>query len=890
MNEPLNLQDSLSGITLTRVLKGVPEQVNRVTWSPNGQLLAFGDDETVYLWDPNGGLPPKTVKIRSDFVFGVDWSRDGETLALASTNGAVLLYNLLSEEVSFSIAHGHWIYGVAWSMSSNLLASSSVDGKIFVSNTETGVKKHYLIGHRAGVYCVSWSPTSPILASCSADRTIGLWNLNTKSQVIRSPQLLVGHSDEVNSIAWSPNGRLLASGSEDNTVRIWDVDKGYQTNVLEGHLNGVTSVSFSFDGSILASKSIDNTVRLWRCDGWESLGRFAEPSTEENSFAGLAFHPRKLILATLGESNKTVRIWNLEKPKLFGKSRPKNTIHYMSAKVVLVGESNVGKSCLALRLAENRYEEQGTTHGMRFWPIAPERLDSKAVLPKGEKRDVILWDMGGQDEYRLVHQLFLHDMTLALVLLDPSRGRTAFEEVVGWNKRLDQQLQGRRAVKILIGTKLDEESGIIDHSSIDRLVTDCEFAGYHAISAKTGKGVSELRTAISNNLDWNTLAKTSRPRLFQHIREAIEDQKKKDKVVLAYSDLEKLVRRSDPDEFDIEALNAVVKQLALQGLIADTQLASRERVLVLKIGEIERYAGAVIIAARNNPRNVPAIEGRKIPLPDMSFPGIKDSERLPRDQELVILQCVIQLLLQHGICLEHEGLLIFPALFQPTEREREESFSHSVSLYYDFSGAIDNIYSSLTAWLAISQQFGRMRLWEHRAEFEQAGQGACGLRRVNRGSGFAHLDVYFNDHASKETRDLFVSFIEDHLLQHGVDIYERLEITCACGFSFAEESTRRRVAEGFTDIGCPDCDRRTTISEGARKARERDPDLERKTWALRTKIEKRAKQIVLEAKNLFERANVEGPVSELIRILHLSDLHMNANTDPMQCYNRLLPI
>src|SRR5262245_56871085 len=52
---------------------------------------------------------------------------------------------------------------------------------------------------------------------------------------------------------------------------------------------------------------------------------------------------------------------------------------------------------------------------------------------------------GGQDEYRLIHQLFLHDTTLALVLLDPTRGRTAFEEAEGWSKRLEKQLAGMKS-------------------------------------------------------------------------------------------------------------------------------------------------------------------------------------------------------------------------------------------------------------------------------------------------------------------------------------------------------------------------------------------------------------------------------------------------------------
>ena len=76
----------------------------------------------------------------------------------------------------------------------------------------------------------------------------------------------------------------------------------------------------------------------------------------------------------------------------------------------------------------------GTTRGMKFWPLEPDRLSPAEGTSEGGRREVVLWDMGGQDEYRLIHQLFLHDTTVALVLFDPTRGTVAFKEVEAWNK------------------------------------------------------------------------------------------------------------------------------------------------------------------------------------------------------------------------------------------------------------------------------------------------------------------------------------------------------------------------------------------------------------------------------------------------------------------------
>ena len=111
------------------------------------------------------------------------------------------------------------------------------------------------------------------------------------------------------------------------------------------------------------------------------------------------------------------------------------------------------------------------------------------------------------------------------------------------------------------------------------------------------------------------------------------------------------------------------------------------------------------------------LEEKQLASPDLPLPGIAQDERLPRLQERVVLECVIQMMTKCGICFQHEGLLIFPSLFRPTEATDSSNFARdSVSLYYDFSGAIDNVYSSLVAWLVIGKDFGNVRLWHDRAE------------------------------------------------------------------------------------------------------------------------------------------------------------------------------
>src|SRR5213078_3578089 len=84
-------------------------------------------------------------------------------------------------------------------------------------------------------------------------------------------------------------------------------------------------------------------------------------------FAGLSFHPNVPILATLGEKDQVIRIWNLDVATLLGTLSALPSVHYSNAKVVLVGESGVGKSGLALVLTGQPYAPTDSTHGRYVW-------------------------------------------------------------------------------------------------------------------------------------------------------------------------------------------------------------------------------------------------------------------------------------------------------------------------------------------------------------------------------------------------------------------------------------------------------------------------------------------------------------------------------------------
>jgi GTPase SAR1 family protein len=854
--------------------------INAVAWSPDGAHLATADEANVVkIWAAEslkaikrlsapdvGGMKP--TRLRGRGAIDVAWSPDGSKLA-AATSGGVIIWNTPTFTPLQSVTIEDELNGIAWAPDSQLLGIAG-SGGTWITSMGKGVVVQAMPGW--DVEDVVWTNRGLVAAT--------LFSLEKYGEDTGDPiHIDLGDDYVIRCVAWSPVRSLLAVGYGGSAlwISIFDLATGRPIARLEGHVNAVTALAFSPNGRTLASKSYDDSLILWDTNTWNPITHVAEPTTK-HQYVGIAFHPTRPLLASLAPEDLGVRIWEVMNTSA-ATPQVVETIHLVTAKLALVGESNTGKSCLALQLAEGRYEEQGTTHGVQIRHLDPTKFGAAHHPPPGLRGELVLWDLGGQDEYRLVHQLFLADTDVALFVFDPTRGQAAFDDVGRWLRSLERQFQPDRTTKILVGAKVDEPNHLVDRARIDRLVADGGFTCYVETSAKRPAGIADLWDAIAAAVRWEQLGVRSRPALFQDVHDEIRRVTERGEVLLAYADLLDAVQQQQGADFDPEFVESVVLMLATQGVIVDSVTTTEERVLALDIAVVERYAGSLVIAARQEPTGVPALELAAVTSPGFVLPGITERLRLPRLTERLVLECVVQLLIKNDICLHHEGMLIFPSLFAAASAEFTGAES-TVSLYYDFAGAIDNIYSSLVVRLAIGGGFGRVRLSDDGAAFERAGQGTCGIRKLDRGSGFAHIDVYFDDDVSRETRDLFISYIEDHLRQQGVHIQERLEMRCACGFIFGEEDMRLRIADSANDIGCPRCDRRNILSEGAQATREKRPEISKQTWALRTAVETRRVDLVTSSRTrLAQVSNDEDPARSTIRILHLSDLHITADAD-----------
>ena len=353
--------------------------VTSVAFSPDGKTIASAsDDGTVKLWNLDG-QQLQTLDEHQDWVRSVAFSPDGKILASASDDGTVKLWNLNGQQLQ--TIHLHGVYSITFSPDGKRIAGASDDGTVKLLNFHDQ-QLQILQGHQDEVRSVAFSPDGKRIASGSDDGIVKLWNLDGQQL-----QTLDGHQDGIRSVAFSPDGKRIASGSLDNTVKLWNLD-GQQLQTLQGHQDWVYSVAFSPDGKTIASASADNTVKLWNLDGQELQTLYEH----ENRVYSVAFSPDGKTIASASEDN-TVKLWNLQGELL-------QTLQGHQDGVTSVAFSPDGKTLVsgsmdnAIKLWNLQGELKQTLQGHQDWVTSVAfSPDGKRIASASQDKTVILWNL-----------------------------------------------------------------------------------------------------------------------------------------------------------------------------------------------------------------------------------------------------------------------------------------------------------------------------------------------------------------------------------------------------------------------------------------------------------------------------------------------------------------
>lgn len=790
------------GLTLKRILRGHSGWIGHISWSPDGRLLASPSAEnTIRIWDVESSECITILKGHQSRVYSVAWSADGERLFSSSQDETIGIWDISTGKLLHQVkGFNSEVRTIAISPNGNLLASGSRSGQICLWKLRNDYVYKVITEMNASVRSIAWSPNGKLLVTGSGDGSLLFINPITGE----INQVIHGHNAYIFGVAWLPDGKSIISVSGDQTIRVWDIVTSANTHTLEGHADRINHVSISFDGKIMASKSggKDNTVRLWSCSDWQEITSFKELGVNQ-VFPGISFHPYLHRLATLGENDRVIRIWDIDMNILLGQ-KSESTVRYTTAKLVLVGDSGVGKTGLGWRLAHGEFKEHSSTHGQQFWVI--DELGMKRE--DGTECEAVLWDLAGQHVYRHIHAIFLDNVDAALVLFDPSNRQDPLKGVKFWL----EQLRGKNRMppSLLVGARVDRGSSTL---TLEYLAQFCQHygisGGYISTSAKSGEGLTELTKRLQEQIPWNTMTTTVTTLTFKRIRDyvlALKENPNRKRVLVRPKELRRQLQTINPDQqFTNAEMMTAVGHLQTHGYVTILKSSSGDEYILLAPDLLVDLASSIVLVADKHPRELGAVSETK--LLNGHFP-FDELARLVEIEKHILIDAAIVLFLEHNVCFREtfadDTLLIFPGLIKQ-KRPLEDDFPASDDISYVARGRVENLYASLVVLLGYSPLFTRINQWQNQAQYEMGKGEICGFRLVEDREGEIELVLYYSVQMPQRGRTAFQELFERFLYQREIEVTRFPPVVCSNGHRLERTTIVRLIRDGKTYAFCAEC-------------------------------------------------------------------------------------
>jgi Leucine-rich repeat (LRR) protein len=213
----------------------------------------------------------------------------------------------------------------------------------------------------------------------------------------------------------------------------------------------------------------------------------------------------------------------LETVKRYLRAKAQAQVVLNEAKLILVGEGEVGKSCLLDALRGDPWEEgRPTTHGIKIKPVT--------VTDPATGAEITLngWDFGGQRVYRPTHQLFFSAPAVYLVVWKPREGpQQGF--VKEWIRLVKHREPDAKILVVATHGGPKERQPDIDRQEIWDLFGKETVIDFHLVESKPDeksgerRGIAELKQAIARVAASLPEVGRSVPKRWQETRRALNE-------------------------------------------------------------------------------------------------------------------------------------------------------------------------------------------------------------------------------------------------------------------------------------------------------------------------------------------------------------------------------
>ena len=411
--------------------------------SPNGMYFAVATGMGLWWYEMSSKPPIALWETERGMISAVDFSQDGEWIAIANYDGIIKVVDIQSGECLAQMKpmeeHNiHW--HINFSADHKWIATANWHGIVEVLDVHRGVCVAQMDrGNRevkaADISQLEFSPDGQYIAAIGD---------NPKVHSVRDDQLVNPDTEGMQTHIWhpatgvpivkfagsifafSPDSRLLAGAAPneplggadrvDRCISVWDIVNGERIAHFAAHSDWVDAITFSPCGNFLTSSSRDKSLRVW--DVAKGMQKTAYTDFQTSRIA--PFYSTEGELFAIVDGQDTIEVWDMERNEKI--QTPE--LHPRSVDAAWFREfPQLALTEIHTSTSPNKKTQVGNIHTfstLREPDCFPDPVlffpDGETLAIRGHRTGIVLWDV----ERKQVQEILLKDKRITSFTVLPS--------------------------------------------------------------------------------------------------------------------------------------------------------------------------------------------------------------------------------------------------------------------------------------------------------------------------------------------------------------------------------------------------------------------------------------------------------------------------------------